>query len=765
MFHKIKNIFEINVRAAERMALLHDALKEHGYEGHDLEIYLVRLLFCMFAGDTGIFPKGNFYDYIADSKEDGSDLSHRLSTLFEVLNMPKERREKKTLLSEELKQFGYINDRLFEDRLPPADFNQKMRKLLLECQNFDWSMISPAIFGAMFQGVMKKDLRRELGAHYTDEDNILKLLNPLFLDDLWMEFNKVKATPAALDRFHDKIASLKFLDPACGCGNFLMLTYRELRLLELEVLKMKVSTRQKVLDISTMLKVNVEQFYGIEIEDFPCQVATVGMWLIDHQMNIRVSEQFGQYYARLPLTQIATIVHGNALRINWESIVPKEELSFILGNPPYVGNKYRSVRQKEDMRLILPDSQMLDYVAAWYKKATDMMSGTTIQTGFVSTNSITQGEQVALLWKPLMKRGIHIDFAYRSFKWWNEAKGKAAVHCVIIGFSYVETTRKRIYEGKKKSAVHNINPYLIDAPNVFIESRTKPLCGTPPIGMGNQPIDDGNYLFTKEEMKAFLKIEPQAKKWFRPWIGADEFINGYQRYCLWLGYCPPPELKKMREVMKRVHAVQKFRQESKRASTKKLANFPTRFQTENIPSKSYIVIPEVSTERRNYIPMGFMKLHTLCSNLLRLMPHGTLYHFGILTSVVHMAWTRAVCGRLGTGYRYSKDIVYNNFPWAEATDEQKAAIEKLAQGVLDARGKFPDSSLADLYDPLTMPKELLKAHQVLDRAVLKLYKFKQDMSESEIVAKLMEMYQKLTATPTFIPEEETQKGRKKRKKT
>lgn len=427
-----------------------------------------------------------------------------------------------------------------------------------------------------------------------------------------------------------------------------------------------------------------------------------------------------------------------------------------------------TARHKEDIHLVFglqKNVGNLDYVTAWYKQATGMMSGTEIRTAFVSTNSITQGEQVALLWKPLMERGIVINFAYRTFKWWNEAKGKAQVHCVIIGFSFMETNRKRIYEGKKKSVASNINPYLIDAPNVFIESRTTPLCGTPPIGMGNQPIDDGNYLFTKEEMKAFLKIEPQAKKWFRPWIGADEFINGYQRYCLWLGHCPPPELKKMREVMKRVHAVQKFRQESKRTSTKKLANFPTRFQTENIPSKSYIVIPEVSTERRNYIPMGFMKPRTLCSNLLRLMPNGTLYHFGILTSVVHMAWTRAVCGRLGTGYRYSKDIVYNNFPWVDAMDKQKATIEKLAQSVLDARAKFPDSSLADLYDPLTMPKELLKAHQALDRAVLKLYKFKQDMSESEIVAKLMEMYQKLTTTPTFIPEEETKKGRKKQKNT
>ena len=618
-------------------------------------------------------------------------------------------------------------------------------------------------FILLFQGVMDRDIRRTLGAHYTSEDNILKVVNPLFMDELRTKLKRVKADNKRLDNLHDEIAKLKFLDPACGCGNFLMIAYRELRKLEIEILRIK-KHRQKVLDISVLLKVSIEQFYGIEIEDFPCEVARVSLWLMDHLMNREVTAELGQYYVRLPLEQSATIVHGNAHRIDWESIVPKEELSYIMGNPPYSGARTMTTAQKHDMQIAfgrLKNMGNLDYVTAWYKKAADMMSGTAIRTAFVSTNSITQGEQVAILWKPLIERGIHINFAYRSFKWWNEAKGKAAVYCVIIGFSFAETARKWIYEGKEKSVTHNINPYLVDASDVFIESRTKPLCSVPPIGMGNQPIDDGNYLFTQKEMKAFLQIEPQAKKWFHPWIGADEFINGYQRYCLWLGHCPPKELKKMREVMKRVHAVQKFRQGSKRASTKKLADFPTRFQTENMPGKSYIVIPEVSTERRKYIPMGFMKPRIFCSNLLRLMPNGTLYHFGILTSTVHMAWTRVVCGRLGTGYRYSKDIVYNNFPWPDATDEQKATIEKLSQGILDARAKFPDSSLADLYDPLTMPKELLKAHQTLDRAVIKLYGFKKDMSESAIVAALMKMYQKLTSPPTLIPE--PPKPRKRRK--
>jgi len=739
---------ELNIRAAEKMAKLHDALKAHGYEGNDLEVYLVRLLFCMFAGDTGIFPKGNFKYYIQDSKEDGSDLSHRLSDLFGVLNMPEEIRAKKKLLSDELKQFRYINGALFEKLLPKADFDAKMRKLLLECREFDWSQLSPAIFGAMFQGVMDKNQRRELGAHYTSEENILKLINPLFMDALWEEFNHVKADPAALESFHDKISKLKFLDPACGCGNFLIITYRELRRLEFEILKMRVGVaRQRILDISPLLKVNVEQFYGIEYEDFPCQIATVGMWLIDHQMNLRVSEHFGQYYARLPLTQSATIVHGNALRMDWESVVPKEELSYILGNPPFNGARMMNVVQKSDILHVFGNLKgvgNLDYVTAWYKKATDVMNGTTIRTAFVSTNSISQGEQVAILWKPLFETyNVNIIFGYRTFKWGNEAKGKAAVHCVIIGFSMGQRNEKVIFIGEEKTFATNINPYLVAAPNIFIESRTKPLCNVPEIGIGSQPIDNGNYLFTKDEMNEFLKNEPQSEKWFMSWVGADEFINGYERYCLWLGKCPPSELRKMPEAMKRVNAVQRFRQDSKRASTKKLADFPTRFQTENMPESNYIVVPEVSSERRRYIPIGFLTPDILSSNLVKIIPNATLYHFGILTSNVHMAWVRAVCGRLEMRYRYSKDIVYNNFPWPEILDEQKAGIEKLAKDVLAARLLYPDSSLADLYDPISMPPELLKAHQNLDRAVMKLYGFPKDAVESVIVAALMERYQEL----------------------
>jgi len=744
---EMEDQLEVNIQAAEKMARLHDALESHGYEGIDLEIFLVRLLFCLFAEDTNIFPQDCFLNYVLNSKEDGTNLSERIRSLFEVLNMPDEVRVKRTLLSADLKQFRYIDGGLFQEQLPSADFDAKMRQTLIDCARFDWSKISPAIFGAMFQGVMQKDQRRELGAHYTDLDNILKLLNPLFLDDLWQEFERVKTDTKLLNQFHDRIAGLKFLDSACGCGNFLMIAYRELRLLEIEVLKMRIgSTRQKRLDISPLLKVNVEQFYGIEIEDFPCQVAMVGMWLTDHQMNLRVAEEFGQYHPRLPLTQSATIIHGNALRIDWENIVPKEELSYIISNPPYSGARIMTARQKEDIRLVFGTQKNvgnLDYVTAWYQKATEVMIGTEIRTGFVSTNSITQGEQVAVLWKPLMERGAHIDFAYRTFKWWNEAKGKAQVHCVIIGFSFANIPQKFIFDGESKNSVTRINPYLVEAPDVFLESRSKPLCDVPKIGIGNKPIDDGNYLFTKDEMKAFLKIEPQAKKWFRPWIGSDELINGYQRYCLWLGDCPPSELRQMPEAIKRIEAVQKFRLNSKSAPTRRLAETPRRFHVENMPGSNYIVIPEVSSERRKYIPIGFLTPDILCSNLVKIIPNATLYHFGILTSRVHMAWTRAVCGRLEMRYRYSKDIVYNNFPWPGVTDEPKAKIEELAQAVLDARALFPDACLADLYDPPTMPSELVKAHRDLDRAVMKLYGFKKDMNEAEIVAALMERYKKL----------------------
>ena len=496
-----------------------------------------------------------------------------------------------------------------------------------------------------------------------------------------------------------------------------------------------------------VLKVTVEQFYGIEYEDFPCQIAQVGMWLMDHQMNLRVADQFGLYYARLPLKQSATIVHGNALRLNWEDVVSAGELSYILGNPPFVGARIMSGEQKDDLLHVFEGTKNagnLDYVCCWYKKAVDMMQQNKgITTALVSTNSISQGEQVAILWEPLFSKGIHINFAYRTFKWSNEARGKAAVHCVIIGFGMQERSEKYIFENDTRNNAGNINAYLVDAPNVFIESRKKPLCAVPEIGIGNKPIDGGYYLFTEEEKNEFIKKEPLSEKYFRKWLGSEEFINGKERYCLWLGDCEPAELKKMPECLKRVDEVRKYRLASVSAPTRKLANTPRRFHVENMPDTDYIVIPEVSSENRYYIPIGFLSPDILSSNLVKIIPNASLYHFGILTSAVHNGWMRAVAGRLKSDYRYSKDIVYNNFPWPDVNDTQKAKIKTLAQAILDARAIYPNSSLADLYDPLTMPPELLKAHRALDVEVMKLYGFPADMTEAEVVAKLLELYQQL----------------------
>jgi type I restriction-modification system DNA methylase subunit len=753
--HVREDLIEVNVKAAEKMALLHDLLKSHGYETRDLEIYLVRLLFCLFAEHTGIFPEGNFYKYLDNSKPDGSDFSFRIERLFRFLNLSEEARISHTILSDELKSYKYINGNLFKDVSHPADFDTKMRKMLLDCASFDWSKISPAIFGAMFQGVMDKQKRRELGAHYTSEENILKLINPLFMDELWNEFEHVKTYPKALKQFHEKISKLKFLDPACGCGNFLIITYRELRRLELEVLKMLNTSYVQTLDIHLQLKVGVEQFYGIELEEFPCQIAQVGMWLMDHQMNMLVSEEFGHYYARPPLTKSATIICGNSLRMNWEKIVSKSELSYILGNPPFNGSKIQNDLQRGDISHVFKDkfgndlkrAAILDYVSAWYYKSAQYVKNTNIRVAFVSTNSITQGEQVSVLFKPLMKRlGIHIDFAWRTFKWSNEAKGQAAVYCVVVGFSSISKKNSRIiYDGETTTVAKNINPYLVDAPDVFIETRQTPICDVPEIGIGNKPIDNGNYLFTEEEKILFLKKEPQAKNLFKRFMGADEFINGHYRWCLWVGKSPPEEIRKMPEIMKRIDAVRQFRLASKSAPTRKLADRPQHFHVENMPNTSYLAIPRVSSEKRNYIPIGFLSPDIISSDSMLILPNATHYHFGIITSIVHMAWVRAVCGRLKSDYRYSKDIVYNNFLWPETTDKRRLEIETAASKVLDARKLFPNSSLADLYDPSTMPEELLKAHQNLDRPVLKAYKFEtKDLSETKIVAKLMEMYKSVS---------------------
>ena len=752
---ELKEQDPVNIKAAEAMAKLHDSLKEIGYDGHDLELYLVRLLFCLFADDSSIFNKTIFYDYVRNhSAEDGSNLASAINELFEILNTPTDKRLKN--ISDELNAFPYVNGKLFEERLPLASFDSKMRKIVLECCALDWGKISPAIFGSMFQGVMDTDKRRNLGAHYTSEKNILKLIKPLFLDELWTEFEKVKNNERQLKIFHQKISSLRFLDPACGCGNFLIVTYRELRLLELEVLKALNGT-QRVFNIADLVMCNVDQFAGIEYEEFPAQIAKVAMWLIDHQMNMLCSAEFGEYFVRLPLRKSANIIQGDALELDWNEVAPKEQLSYIIGNPPFVGARLMSKEQSAQIERVfdhIRGAGNLDYVTAWYAKAAQYIQGTRIKVAFVSTNSIVQGEHVGILWRVLLEKyNVHIHFAHRTFKWSNEAKGNAGVYCVIIGFANFDTDNKTIFEYEDITGephilrAKNINPYLVDAKNTLIENRSKPLCDVPTIGIGNKPIDGGNYLFTKEEMEEFIELEPKSAQYFRPWYGAVEFIQQKPRYCLWLGDCSPSELRAMPHCMERVKNVREFRLASKSEGTRKIAETPTRFHVENIPQTSYILIPRVSSENRKYIPMGFVEQSTLTSDSCVILPDGNPYHFGVLTSAMHMAWTNAVCGRLESRFRYSAGIVYNNFPWVEnITDKQREKIEQCAEAVLEARKMFPNSSLADLYDPLAMPPALMKAHQAHDKAVDAAYRSAPFTSDSQRMEFLFDLYNKYNAT-------------------
>ncbi|MCL2083014.1 MAG: N-6 DNA methylase [Oscillospiraceae bacterium] len=745
---------KVSVAAAEKMAKLHDCLKSINYTGQELEQYLVRLLFCLFADDTSIFDKNIFHDLVATTKPDGSDLAQVLADLFERLNTPPEKRLK---IEDKLSAFPYVNGGLFADRLPIAAFDSNMRKILLDSSSFDWSFITPSIFGSMFQAAMSEEERHNMGAHYTEESNIMKAINPLFLDDLNAEFELVKDNKQKLKTFHDKLTRLKFLDPACGTGNFLIIAYRELRRLEIKILNAILSNKgtsvQMVLDApKTYSKINVDQFYGIEIDELACEIARTGMWLMDHQCNMELSKAFGTHYVRLPLEKAAVICNANALTTDWNTVCPARELSYILGNPPFLGARLMSKEQKADLETVITEPEgktvkgagNLDYVSAWYYKAAQLMQqNPTIRTALVSTNSITQGEQTALVWKTLIENyNVKIDFAYRTFRWTSAARGKAAVHCVIVGFSRENVKTKRcVFDDDLEMDVKNINPYLVDAPNVYIENRKKPLCDVPLMGIGNKPIDGGNYLFSKEEMEAFVGIEPQSEKWFRQWYGSYEFINNCPRYCLWLGDCPPSELKQMPEAMKRVEAVRQFRLESKSEGTRKIADTPRRFHVENMPDSDFLIIPRVSSENRMYIPIGFMDSSIIASDSALVVSNATLYHFGVLTSSTHMAWTRAVCGRIKSDYRYSAGIVYNNFPWPEASDKQRQAVEAAAQGVLDARNKFLSTdSYATLYDPRLMPDELAKAHRTLDTAVKNAYGGKGFVSEAERVADLMERY-------------------------
>lgn len=765
--HVIQEQDPVNIKAAERMGKLHDQLQAVGYDGHPLELYLVRLLFCLFAEDTGIFERQQFQDYLEQrTSEDGSDLGDRLASLFHNLNSAAEKRLKN--LDEQLAAFPYINGKLFAEQLPPAAFDAAMRQSLLDCCALDWSRISPAIFGSLFQSIMDKQARRNLGAHYTSEKNILKLLKPLFLDELWAEFHKAKSNRNKLFEFHNKLRSLTFLDPACGCGNFLVITYRELRLLELEVLRqlhLQAQQSGQTENIATLVRLDVDQFYGIEIEEFPAQIAQVAMWLMDHQMNLQVSQEFGLYFARIPLAATAHIVCANALQLDWNELVAAQDLSYLLGNPPFVGAKLLDEGQRRDVTAVftgIKNAGLLDFVAAWYVKAAAYMAAKpSIRCAFVSTNSIIQGEQVGVLWSWMLAQGVKIHFGHRTFQWNSEARGKAAVHCVIIGFGLTDVAEKYLFEyadirGEAQALkVGNINPYLVNAPDVVLANRNKPLCNAPAIGIGNKPIDGGHYLFSDDEKQQFLALEPQAEAYFRRWLGADEFLNGYQRWCLWLGDCPPNVLKQMPLALKRVEAVQQVRLASKSAPTRKLGQTPTRFHVENMPVSEYLLVPRHSSESRAYLPIGFIDPSTLSGDANLVIGDGTIYVFGVMQSLMHNSWMRIVCGRIKSDYRYSAGIVYNNFPWpdlavppadAPATAESlraaklRSAIETAAEAVLAARAQFPEATLADLYDPLSMPPALLKAHQALDKAVDAAYGKTRFSSEAERVAFLFDLY-------------------------
>lgn len=770
---EVSHEMEVSIKAGSIIGLIYDAfMKQYGvteeapkietaedkakreHKLRSLNALCVRLVFLFYAEDAGIFERDQFHDYM---KQFSVRESRRaLIELFKVLDTPIVERD--DYLEDDLAEFPYVNGGLFADEsVEIPQFNEELQKLLLEdaSEGFDWKDISPTIFGAVFESTLNPETRRSGGMHYTSIENIHKVIDPLFMDGLKEEFETIRAITVPktkkkrLESFQDKLASLTFLDPAAGSGNFLTESYLSMRRLENEVIReltggqITIGTEQY-----NPIKVSIQQFYGIEINDFAVTVAKTALWIAESQMLEETKAiLYGFSDDFLPLKSYVNITEGNALRIDWNDVVTKENLNYIMGNPPFVGARLMGTEQKKDVNEIFAGWKNvgnLDYVCCWYKKCADLMTGTSIRAALVSTNSVSQGENVANLWKPLFETGVHIDFAYRTFRWDSEAKIKAHVHCVIIGFSKAENSRTKVlFEDDDYQEVNNINGYLMNAENIFIESRTKPVCDVPEIGIGNKPIDGGFYLFEKDEMKEFIKMEPASEKYFRPWYGSREFINRCPRYCLWLGDCSPSELRKMPHCMERIAEVREYRLASRSAGTVKLADKPTRFHVENMPKTNYIVIPEVSSQRRRYVPMGFMTPDILCSNKVRLMPEADMYEFGVLESNVHMAWMRVVCGRLKSDYDYSIKIVYNNFPWPNVTGEQKKKIEKTAQKILKARTIYSDSSLADLYDPLTMPPELRKAHMDNDRAVMAAYGFSTKMTESECVAELMNMYQKL----------------------
>ena len=755
----------VNIEASERVGQLHDALADAGYTGHDLEQFLVRIVFCFFADDTGIFePRDIFLDLLENrTQEDGSDLGGWLMQLFQVLNTPVDRRS--TILDEDLSRFPYINGDLFREQLLIPSFNSEMRQRLIDACHFNWSEISPAIFGSLFQSVMDKDERRAKGAHYTTEKNILKVIEPLFLDELRAEFQRLRARRdnrrlPELIAFQHRLGRLRFFDPACGCGNFLIIAYRELRALEIEVLKEIRPHGQLDMLAQSLSVVDVDGFYGIELGEFPAHIAEVALWMMDHIMNNRLSLEFGQIYARIPLEKSPHIRHGDALETDWSSLLPPEECSYVLGNPPFVGAKYQSTQQREQVRRIAAlgrSGGTLDYVTAWFIKAGEYIRQSTAQIGFVATNSITQGEQVAQLWPILSDRcALEIAFAHRTFAWGSDARGMAHVHVIVIGLAKRAAARqeKRLFsydtpKGEPHESRHTaLSAYLFDAselsnPRIVVKESAQPLNGLPPLLSGSQPIDDGNYIFKADERVAFLREEPNAELYLRPFVGSREFLQGGERWILALKDANPADLRAMPKIVERMQAVRAFRAKSKRKSTLAIADYPTQYNVNVIPSTPFLVVPEVSSERREYIPIGWLDPPVIPSNKIRILPNATLWQFGLLTSTMHMAWVRNIGGRLKSDFSYGIGIIYNTFPMPPVSAERLQLLAPYADAVLAARAAHPDATLADLYDPDLMPVELRKAHRALDGAVDRLYRRSPFSSDRERVEHLLGLYEKM----------------------
>ena len=756
----LKREMEVSVKAGNLVGIIYDKLLEQ-YGADDpetlrsLNILCVRLVFCLYAEDAGLFnSRTSFHDYL--KAYPAQKLRRALVELFAVLDTPLAERDK--YLEDDLAAFPYVNGGLFSDKtIEIPQFTDELKQLLLEdaSADFDWSEISPTIFGAVFESTLNPETRRSGGMHYTSIENIHKVIDPLFLDDLKAEFDKIlemkQAAPRkqALAAFQDKLASLTFFDPACGSGNFLTETFLSLRRLENKVIQAMFGG-ENILTFDILIKVNISQFYGIEINDFACTVAKTALWIAESQTLKETSAIAGRPIDFLPLKTNAYIHEGNALRIDWSEVIAPEKLNYIMGNPPFVGARLMASSQKDDLLEIFGKKWKnignMDYVCGWYLKSAQMIKANpVIKAALVSTNSITQGEQVAAIWKPLFEQyGIHFDFAYRTFRWDSEADIKAHVHCVILGFSISGNKAKRLYLSDSQTIpASNINGYLMDAPDVWIESEKKALCDVPEMVFGSMPNDGGNLILNEEEKEQLLNKYPQMEPFIKILLGAEEFINNKKRYCLWLVNCPPSVLRSCPPVLERIENVRNLRAQSSRPGTRKLADYPMLFGENRHPNSNYLLVPSTSSERRRYIPIGFISQDVVSSNANLIIPNASLFHFGVLTSNVHNAWMRAICGRLEMRYRYSKDIVYNNFPWPTPTDEQKARIEQTAQAILDARAKYPDSSLADLYDEVTMPPELRHAHQENDRAVMAAYGFSTKMTESECVAELFKMYQAL----------------------